>query len=70
MGVYAPPAAVSCLLNKVILYLREYVDKDILKELDMAFVSIEQKYGFVSAGDVSRKMVADARDEECANVPN
>ena len=30
----------------------------------MAFVSIGQKYGFVSAGDVRRKMVADARADE------
>ena len=30
------------------------------KELSMAFKSIGQKYGFVSAGDVRRKMVADA----------
>ena len=27
----------------------------------MAFKSIGQKYGFVSAGDVRRKMVADAK---------
>ena len=30
----------------------------------MAFVSIGQKYGFVSAGDVYRQRIADARAEE------
>lgn len=34
------------------------------KELDMAFKSIGQKYGFVSAGDVFRKQIADARVDE------
>ena len=34
----------------------------------MAFVSIGQKYGFVSVGDVRRKMVADAREEERAKA--
>ena len=46
--------------SKVKLYLEEYVDDNLIKELDMAFKSIGQKYGFVSAGDVRRKMVADA----------
>ena len=31
-----------------------------LKELNMAFKSIGQKYGFVSAGDVYRQRIADA----------
>jgi hypothetical protein len=30
----------------------------------MAFVSVGQKYGFVSAGDVFRQRIADARAEE------
>ena len=33
----------------------------ILKELNMAFKSIGQKYGFVSAGDVFRQEIADAQ---------
>ena len=45
---------------KMSLYLEEYVDDNLIKELSMAFKSIGQKYGFVSAGDVRRKMVADA----------
>ena len=54
----------SCLLHKISLYLKEYVDQGVLKELSMAFKSIGQKYGFVSAGDVFRQQIADARVEE------
>ena len=54
----------SCLLQKISLYLKEYVDQGVLKELSMAFKSIGQKYGFVSAGDVFRQQIADARVEE------
>jgi hypothetical protein len=50
-------------LSKINVYLREYVDEDYLKELEMAFKSVGQKYGFVSAGDVFRKRLADARAE-------
>ena len=50
----------SCLLSNVMLYLREYVDENLIEELDMAFRSIGQKYGFISAGDVSRKREAEA----------
>ena len=45
-------------------FLAEYLTEDIQKELDMAFVSVGQKYGFVSAGDVYRQRIADARAEE------
>ena len=41
---------------------------EILKELNMAFKSIGQKYGFVSAGDVFRQEIADARSEEQAKA--
>ena len=51
------------LLGKINVYLREYVDEDYLKELEMAFKSVGQKYGFVSAGDVFRKRLADAHAE-------
>ena len=63
----------TCIISKVKLYLEEYVDDNLIEELDMAFKSIGQKYGFVSAGDVRRKMVADAiadtqqKDEAKAN---
>ena len=39
-----------------------------MKELNMAFKSIGQKYGFVSAGDVYRQEIADARTEEQAKA--
>ena len=41
--------------------------ESILKELDMAFVSIGQKYGFVSAGDVFRQRQAEALAEGISN---
>ena len=53
----------TCLLAKISIYLKEYVTRDVLKELDMAFVSIGQKYGFVSAGDEFRREIAEARAE-------
>ena len=56
-----PPYRASNLLHKISVYLKEYVNEDILKELDMAFVSVGQKYGFVSAGDVFRKKLAEER---------
>ena len=34
---------------------------EVLSELNMAFKSIGQKYGFVSAGDVYRQEIADAQ---------
>jgi hypothetical protein len=53
----------STLLGKINVYLKEYIDEDYLKELEMAFKSVGQKYGFVSAGDVFRKRLADAHAE-------
>ena len=44
------------------------ITKDVLKELDMAFVSIGQKYGFVSAGDEFRREIAEARAEAQAKA--
>ena len=58
-----PQHEAACILHKINVYLKEYVDEDLLKELDMAFVSVGQKYGFVSAGDVFRQRLADARKE-------
>ena len=53
----------TCLLEKIRLYLMEYFGESLLKEFDMAFVSIGQKYGFVSIGDSIRRQVAEARAE-------
>ena len=59
-----PSNELSCLLEKISLYLLEYLGKEVMKELNMAFKSIGQKYGFVSAGDSFRQEIADARTEE------
>ena len=63
-----PSNELSCLLEKISLYLVEYLGEGVLKELNMAFKSIGQKYGFVSAGDVYRQRIADARLEEQAKA--
>ena len=63
-----PSNELSCLLEKISLYLIEYLGKEVMKELNMAFKSIGQKYGFVSAGDVYRQEIADARTEEQAKA--
>ena len=44
------------------------VFRQVMKELNMAFKSIGQKYGFVSAGDVYRQEIVDARTEEQAKA--
>ena len=56
-----PDSEVSCLLGKISIYLGEYLGEEVLKELNMAFKSIGQKYGFVSAGDVYRQRIAEER---------
>ena len=63
----------TCLLQKISVYLQEYVDQKVLEELDMAFMSIGQKYGFVSAGDIFRQKIAEAQkivDEERLKADN
>ena len=49
------------MLHKISVYLAEYLSEEAQKELDMAFVSVGQKYGFVSAGDIFRQRIADER---------
>lgn len=49
------------MLHKISVYLAEYLSEEAQKELDMAFVSVGQKYGFVSAGDVFRQRIAEER---------
>lgn len=56
----------SCLLQKINIYLAEYLGKDIIKELDMAFVSVGQKYGFESAADYYRKQIAEEHQKTVA----
>ena len=63
-----PDSEAGCLLSNISIYLGEHLGVEFLKELDMAFKSIGQKYGFVSAGDVYRQRIADARLEEQAKA--
>ncbi len=65
-----PRNELSCLLEKISLYLIEYLGEGFLKELNMAFKSIGQKYGFVSAGDVYRQRIADERQKAEAEKLN
>ena len=58
-----PSNELSCLLEKISVYLTEYLGKEVMKELNMAFKSIGQKYGFVSAGDVYRQEIAEERQK-------
>ncbi|SOD13265.1 hypothetical protein SAMN06298224_1108, partial [Fibrobacter sp. UWB16] len=58
-----PRNEASCLLEKTSIYLMEYLGKDFLKELNMAFVSVGQKYGFVSIGDYFRQQLAEERQQ-------
>lgn len=44
----------TTLLQKIELYLGEYIDAGALEELKMAFKSLGERLGFVSAGDVRR----------------
>ena len=58
-----PRNEASCLLEKTSIYLVEYLGKEFLKELNMAFVSIGQKYGFVSIGDYFRQQMSEKIEE-------
>ena len=44
----------ATLVEKIILYLGEYIDESTVEELQMAWKSIGQRMGFVSAGDARR----------------
>ena len=63
-----PDSEAGCLLSKISIYLGEHLGEEFLKELDMAFKSIGQKYGFVSAGDVYRQRIADERKKAEADL--
>jgi len=60
----------STLVDKIKLYLGEYLNPETLEELKMAFVSIGQRLGFVSAGDLRRaqeKEIQKLKKESAAN---
>ena len=44
----------ATLVEKIILYLGEYIDESTVEELQMAWKSIGRRMGFVSAGDARR----------------
>ena len=53
----------TTLLQKIELYLGEYINADALEELKMAFKSLGERLGFVSAGDVRRAREKQIRKE-------
>ena len=53
----------STLIEKIILYLGEYIDEFAVEELQMAWKSIGQRMGFVSAGDARRAAEKEGRRE-------
>jgi len=58
----------ATLISKIELYLGEYVTRTSLKRLKMAFQSIGQRLGFVSAGDVRRSMEKEVRSLRAKNA--
>ena len=57
----------ACLVRKIELYLSEYISREALEVLRMAFQSIGQRLGFVSAGDERRAAERKIRRLESAN---
>jgi len=63
------PSQGSTLVDKIKLYLGEYLDPETLEELRMTFESIGQRLGFVSAGDLRRaqeKRIHELENESAA----
>lgn len=58
----------STLISKIELYLGEYISHASLKRLKMAFQSIGQRLGFVSAGDVRRAKEKEVRSLRAKNA--
>lgn len=57
------------IVEKIRLYLEEFLSKEAIMELEQGFVSIGQRLGFESAGDYRRKLEAQnrAKDAEIAS---
>lgn len=62
-----PSSESACLVGKIELYLREYISPEALEVLKMAFQSIGQRLGFVSAGDAYRALERKVRRMESTN---
>ena len=58
-----PSSEQATLVEKIILYLQEYIDESTVEELQMAWKSIGQRMGFVSAGDARRAAEKAGREE-------
>lgn len=58
-----PSAEQATLVEKIILYLGEYIDESTVEELQMAWKSIGQRMGFVSAGDARRAAEKAGRED-------
>ena len=57
-----PSSESSCIVGKIELYLKEYISREALEVLKMAFQSIGQRLGFVSAGDEYRALKRSVRN--------
>lgn len=64
----------SILVSKIELYLGEFISREALERLKMAFRSIGQRLGFVSAGDERRaaikRTIKETREEIAKNLKN
>ncbi len=58
-----PSAEQATLVEKIVLYLGEYIDESTVEELQMAWKSIGQRMGFVSAGDARRAAEKAGRED-------
>ncbi|OWV21639.1 hypothetical protein B7982_11050 [Fibrobacter sp. UWB2] len=58
-----PSAEQATLVEKIILYLGEYIDESTVEKLQMAWKSIGQRMGFVSAGDARRAAEKAGRED-------
>ena len=56
----------ATIVKKIELYLKSYVDRNLVKEMTMAFKSIGQRMGFVSIADAERMAEASGRRKERA----
>ena len=62
-----PSSESACLVGKIELYLEEYISPEALEVLKMAFQSIGQRLGFVSAADERRTLERSNRRLKSAN---
>lgn len=61
-----PNSLRSLTLEKIKVYLGEYINKEVLMELEKEFISIGKRLGFVSAGDAHRAEVRQLKTDLAA----